>query len=391
MKLNSIVFCHDTRYFCDNDKKTYAVGAFPYSLWQERFLPHCEHFYVIGRKSKHEQITASTPSSGENVTHILLDNINTPRTFLIKRKAARKAISDRVTRADILVIRGPAEFGMIAAKAARKAKKPYVVEMSGCAFDHTWHHGSIIGKLYAPIKYLRARQMVWHADQTLYVTQNFLQKRYPTKGLTATASNVDLHATPTAILQARLRKITAPPASPQIALIGNHGNKLKGIDIAIKALAHLHKSGQDFHFHILGEGNPTRWQRLINKHKIADKITFHQPLAGREAVLHWLDSMNIYIQPSRHEGLPRALIEAMSRGLPALASNAGGTAELLPPDCIHQTGNHKQLANQLSVLINDKEMQNRYAAQNFTTAQLYNKENLAPIRQSFYENLKRKI
>ena len=43
-----------------------------------------------------------------------------------------------------------------------------------------------------------------------------------------------------------------------------------------------------------------------------------------------MDQADFYISPSRQEGLPRSVIEAMARSLPCLASNVGGTSELLP-------------------------------------------------------------
>jgi glycosyltransferase involved in cell wall biosynthesis len=386
MKSNTIIFCHDTCYFHDNAGKTYVNGAFPYKLWQERFLPHYGNIIIIGRKSKAIK-TTTTLSNGANVTHILLDNINSPAAFLTSRRAARKTISSLVKNAAALVIRGPSEFGMIAAREARRQNKPYAVEMSGCAFNHTWHHGTLTGKLYAPVKYFRARHMISHADQILYVTRDFLQKRYPSQAITASASNVEIAAPDESILETRREKIKTA-TTPRIGLIGNHGNKLKGIDIAIKALSILHKNGQDFHCHILGDGDPQRWQPLIRKHSLTDKITFHAPVSGGEPVLQWLDQMDIYIQPSRHEGLPRALIEAMSRALPCLASNAGGTAELLRSECIHKKGSYRQLAQHITSLINDKEKQALYAIENFATAQNYTAETLTPIRHEFYKKLK---
>ena len=41
---------------------------------------------------------------------------------------------------------------------------------------------------------------------------------------------------------------------------------------------------------------------------------------------------DIYIFPSRHEGLPTSLIEAMSSGLPAVVSDIGGCDDLIFDD-----------------------------------------------------------
>ena len=64
--------------------------------------------------------------------------------------------------------------------------------------------------------------------------------------------------------------------------------------------------------------------------------------------MKWLDGLDIYIQPSFQEGLPRALVEAMSRGLPALGSSVGGIPELLPSYCLHEPGDSSKLAELLT-------------------------------------------
>ena len=64
-------------------------------------------------------------------------------------------------------------------------------------------------------------------------------------------------------------------------------------------------------------------------------------------VYGWMQKLDLYIQPSLTEGLPRALIEAMANGKPALASSAGGIPELLDTESLHRPGDWRQLARQI--------------------------------------------
>jgi len=390
-KVTSILFCNDT-YYRKNDKgDTLAYGAFPYALWQERFLPHCDTLTVIGRKkpfSADLQDDNLDISNGPHVSHILLPNINSPIKRLTQGQTLYKRIENEVAKVDAVILRGPTEFAMMAAKAARKLGKPYAVEMSGCAFDHTWHHGSLIGNLYAPIKYLRARNMVKNAERVIYVTQYFLQRRYPTNGHTTFASNVEITAPPQKVLGQRLQRIKTQKSPQKIGLIGNYGNHLKGIGVALKALKALKDSGGDFTLHVLGKGDPKQWENTIKRYGL--NVSFDGTRPGGEPVMEWLDSMDIYIQPSFHEGLPRAVIEAMSRGLPCLTSNAGGTDELLPTQCIHKKGNHKALAKTLISIWDDKDWQVAQSTANAKHALNYTKEALAPRRHKFWKELKEK-
>ena len=323
-------------------------------------------------------------SSGDHVSFHLLDNINSPTKKLTQSSEVYKQIKSLVMQTDRVIIRGPSEFGMMAAHAARELSKPYCVEMSGCAFDHTWHHGSWIGKLYAPLKYLRARHMIKHAARVLYVTERFLQRRYPHKGIHTHASNVSLPDLNPDILQQRLERIQSQTQPLTFGLIGNFNNHLKGLDIAFKALRQFKKHNPDCHLKILGHGDPQKWAHDIARYELQDHVTFNAPVTLQTDVLSWLDTIDIYIQPSRHEGLPRALIEAMSRGCPALASDAGGTDELLDKTLIHKRSDHRALTKHMINVCHPFEM-TKHAMMNFKTAQRYTHTTLAPRRHDFYE------
>lgn len=383
LKLNAMhaVFATDTYFSCASDGAMYSFGAFPTSLWAERFLPHFRSLTVIGRRKNFEPIHARTAirSDHPQVRFLLLPNINTPMDRIFGAREAATKINAEVGGSDAVILRGPTEFGMIAARAARMvnkpAKIPLAVEMSGCAFDHTWHHKSLTGKLYAPVKYLRARRMVKNADCVIYVTENFLQSRYPTNGTSTNASNVEIDTPSPTILQKRLSKIENP-GPLTFGLIGNHGNNLKGLDIACAAFAHIQSQLPPFEFRVLGHGPASSPYSFVR---------FDQPLSDKNDVLAWLDNIDIYLQPSRHEGLPRALIEAMSRACPALASNAGGTPELLAPECIHKRSNVKQLSTQILQALNP-EWRKRQAIRNFSTAKNYTRETLMPRREKFWRD-----
>jgi glycosyltransferase involved in cell wall biosynthesis len=384
-------FAHDTYYSRAPDGAVYSFGAFPSSLWTERFLPHFESLTVIGREKTFESIHAQTAirSDHPQVRFQLLPSISSASGLILNRAKVVKIINAEVGGSDAVIVRGPTEFGMIATKAAKRAarskltsvNKNVAVEMSGCAFDHTWYHKSLTGKIYAPVKYLRARRMVKNADAVCYVTETFLQSRYPTNGTSANASNIEIDAPSSAVLQQRLHRIESTTPLLSFGLIGNHGNNLKGLDIACAALGRVQSQLPPFELRVLGHGPQ------ISKYPF---VHFDQPLNDKNDVLNWLDNIDIYLQPSRHEGLPRALIEALSRGCPALASNAGGTPELLAPECIHRRGNIKQLSIQILQALNP-EWQKRQAIRNFSTAKNYTRDVLIPRREEFWRNFASKL
>lgn len=374
-----LLFIHDT-YYTRKDREVYAHGAFPASLWVERYQPHFSDITVMGR-DKAGVVEGLPKSSAEGVKFILAENINHPCKRIFAAAPVKHMIREQIDKVDVLIIRGPSELGLIAANYARKTGKPYAVELSGCGFDNLWYHGSLIAKLYAPLKYVRVRKMTKKAVGVLYVTQGFLQNRYPTRGFQENASNVDI------ITQKR----TAPKnAKFIIGLMGNYNNKLKGLDVAIKALGLIKKKLPDLELRILGMGDPQKWQVLIKAQGLEGHVIFDSALRYPKDVMDWLDRLDLYIQPSRHEGLPRSLIEAMSRGLPALASDVGGIPELLEPAYLHRRGDYKRLAGQIIDMM-DAKKRDAAGKQNFETSKDYAQSALKPRHDAFYKRLKKAL
>jgi len=96
--------------------------------------------------------------------------------------------------------------------------------------------------------------------------------------------------------------------------------------------------------------------------------------------MSWLDEIDIYLQPSLAEGLPRSLIEALSRGCPIIASRCGGIPELLDDECLIRPGVVSELRDQLTARVDDTQWQLKQARQNWTQARRYTTDVLGPKR-----------
>lgn len=197
-------------------------------------------------------------------------------------------------------------------------------------------------------------------------------------------SNVQLNKSDASVMEKRLERINNDKPLFSIGLIGSLSHAYKGIDVALDALGQIKDQLPPFEFRILGAGNPDKWKRLAAQKGLTGQTVFCGTVANGAAVNQWLDEIDLYIQPSFQEGLPRALVEAMNRGCPALGSSAGGIPELLDTGCIHRAGDSKTLAVTLQQAISDKEWQIRQAKRNFKEAAQYDKAELDPIRWNFW-------
>ena len=101
----------------------------------------------------------------------------------------------------------------------------------------------------------------------------------------------------------------------------------KGIDILLKAWKILtQKYNKDTKLQIFGAGDCTIFDRLVSDLQVGDYVHF----AGfTENIKDFLLNSHVFILPSRVEGLSNALLEAMSLGLPCIATDISGNQDLI--------------------------------------------------------------
>jgi glycosyltransferase involved in cell wall biosynthesis len=85
----------------------------------------------------------------------------------------------------------------------------------------------------------------------------------------------------------------------------------------------------DWEWHIAGDG-PQLYglQSLAKELGIEDRIHF-LGWQSREQLIQSYTKANVFLFPSRHEGMPNAMLEAMASGLPVIASCIAGSEELV--------------------------------------------------------------
>jgi len=300
-----------------------------------------------------------------------------------------KIIEKSVIESDAIIVRVPSLIGYKVAKFAKKHNKPYLVEIVGCTWDSLWNH-STKGKLIAFSNYLSMRKSVKEAPFALYVTNMFLQHRYPNNGVNIGCSDVALLETNNQVLEQRLKKINEMTETQTIVLgtTAAVNVRYKGQQYVIKAISKLNKEGYNFEYHLVGGGDNSYLKAMAKKYKIEDKVKFLGTYTHKE-VFDYLDMIDVYIQPSKTEGLPRSLVEAMSRGCPSLGSNVGGIPELLEKNNIFKKNSSKEIYVLLKH-INRESLMNE-AKHNFKKAQEYNKDVLNKKREAFYKDFIDKV
>ncbi|KHK01388.1 glycosyltransferase family 4 protein [Desulfovibrio sp. TomC] len=102
----------------------------------------------------------------------------------------------------------------------------------------------------------------------------------------------------------------------------------KGLDVLLDALSRL-PAELDYRLTIVGDGplRPELAERAAGL-GLADRVAF-AGWAAREAMPGLLGGADLFVFPSRDEGMPNAVLEAMASGLPVVATRISGNEELV--------------------------------------------------------------
>lgn len=264
-------------------------------------------------------------------------NISSIIGQLTNKRLCKKILSAAIIDSDLIIIRLPSMIGYLAFNICKKYHKKIFVEMVGCPLDSLWYH-SFRGKLMAPISFIQTRKCVWHSDYVLYVTDKFLQRRYPTKGKQIGCSDVKILK----MNEKKDYKHIDLGDNITLGTIGVLDIAYKGQKYVIKAMKLLKKQGFNVTYELVGSGSFDKLATYAKKHNVSENVRIIGQM-NHDNIFDWLNHIDIYIQPSNTEGMPRSLIEAMSVGCLCISSNAGGMPELLDSRFVFKKKNWKEL------------------------------------------------
>lgn len=381
-KINTLLFVHDGPLYRDRNGAYYGVGL--NDALRRRYLSIARQVVFLMRVSvlPEQDKARYTPIRDAGFRVIEIPDFKSPRAYFTKRKQARHIIEAAVAGSDAVIARLPSGAGSLAVEAATASGTPLLAEMVACTRDTYWYH-SWLGKLIAPYFYLRQRRIMRRVRYCMYVSRDFLQRRYPVSGAKASCSNVELPDMQAGTLQARMARIAARNRKTPLLLgsVGNVSMRLKGHQDVIRAIARLKKQGIRIEYTIAGGGNPKRLQNLIRRYGLQHQVDLKGALPHRN-IFEFMDALDVYIQPSRTEGLPRAVVEAMSRACPVIGSRTGGIPELVHPRGLFRPGSVKEIAELLKTI--DQSWMQEEARRSFQVAQDYDHTLLGKKRQDFY-------
>jgi len=120
------------------------------------------------------------------------------------------------------------------------------------------------------------------------------------------------------------------PHTRQLLYVGRL-DPVKALDVLLDACRVLRDGEQEFEVNLVGEG-PMR-ELLTAKARrlgLGDRIHFWGPLPLNQ-LPDWYRAADVFVLPSRSEGVPNVLLEALACRTPFVATRVGGVPEVAPP------------------------------------------------------------
>lgn len=126
----------------------------------------------------------------------------------------------------------------------------------------------------------------------------------------------------------QFRQIEVKPRARKLLYTGRLASE-KGLPVLFESLKLLDQQGYDFELTLVGDGEERKsLEELAQQMDIAGRLVF-AGFASQDGVRGYLLQSDVFILPSFAEGVPVSLMEAMACGIPVIATQVGGIAELI--------------------------------------------------------------
>ena len=407
----NLVVVLEHRFLRTPDGRVWTPTTFAYNFWQ-RYLEVFDSVRVVARVRDVPDVTdGCRRADGENVTFASVPYYVGPWQFALRAWSVMRALQEAVMPYDAVILRVPSTLANLMVPVLRKRRQPFGLEVVGDPWD-VFSPGAV--KWLWPVRVLARFWFTWalkkqcqEAAAVAYVTKFALQRRYPPGKISYNYSGVELFdasfasmaQTPRVTHYSDVELSDSAFKMPNkdyhqtnkftLITVGSLEHLYKGVDVLIDAVSLCVREGLDIHLVVVGDGRYRPYlEARCRKRGIEDRTHFLGQLPAGEPVYAQLDRADLFVLASRQEGLPRALLEAMARGLPCIGTSIGGIPELLPPEDLVPPNDAKALAAKIREILGNPQRMAQMSLRNFQKAHEYREEVLKEKRRAFYQVVK---
>jgi len=379
----------EQRYQRTPDGHVWTPSVGGYQFWS-RYLKVFDKVDVVARVQNVTIVPNDfIRADGERVKFVDLPYYVGPWQYLVNAYKIEKILKFTAKESDAVLLRIPGQISNVFSRHLNKLNHPYGVEVVGDPYD-VFAPGAVGHPLRVFFRQWGQLQMESQCSKAIaaaYVTEHTLQKRYPCNSPSFGVSDVELRGSKTVTA----RESFGVCGTFTLTLVGSLAQLYKAPDIFIKAVAICVGKGYKIKANIIGDGKYRQQLEVqVDQMGLRGNIAFLGNLPAGEAVQNELLKADIFVLPSRTEGLPRAMIEAMACALPCIGSNVGGIPELLSASDLVPPGNAQVLADKIEEVITSPARMRSMSARNLIKSMDFRNDILDLRRNQFYTYVQQK-
>jgi glycosyltransferase involved in cell wall biosynthesis len=372
------------RYERTPDGAIWCKQGKAYNYWS-KMLEVFGHVKVIARVKDVAQVPdGGHRADGDGVSFTAVPYYVGPAEYLRNARGVRRAACGAICDEDAVVMHAGTELAAALEPEFSKRNRPYGVIVVGDP-DEVFAPKSVKHLLRPVFRWwFTYRQQVdcFNACAALYVTEKTLQSKYPCPQHSVSATDVEL---PEEAIVSSPRVFALVQTHFELVTVGTMEQRYKAHDVLIDAVAMCIEDGFDIKLTLIGDGKHRKELEAQALRKgIGDRVLFTGTVPSGKEVRNWLDKSDLFILPSRTEGLPRAMIEAMARALPCIGSDVGGIPELLDEKDLVPSADTLALADKITEVLTAPERLTIMSARNLEKARFFRDAVTKERRVSFY-------
>lgn len=362
----------------------------------DRYLNVFDELVVCARMKKSDTLTAKAlRSDRKEVSFVGMPDFRGVAGIIKHYIKIQKALFTALKQADCVIFRAPSPISMVSYAIVRLSGKPFAVELMNNPRTHFSAHAmhNWYQPLIASFITNQTERMCRKANGVSYVTQKALQELYPSTAKLKGESDRYFESSYSTINLSPVHYIKhdwGEDRPDPIVLVhsGEMVDYRKGQNVFIEALSELKNRGYNVKGIMIGDGEKrTEFEGLANNKDVYDRIDFVGWKSGFDNVQKELLKGHIFVFPSRGEGLPRSVIEAMASGMLCFGSNIDGIPELLDRTLLIDEFDGKAFADRIEPYLKDWKFAKNKRDELFKLSKKYENSILTQRRNEFYRKL----
>lgn len=384
---------YELHFYRDTNGEYWSKRLVDYKFL-ERYISVFEEISICARVAKIDKAeNGMMKVSGPRVSFVELPDTQGMSETIKRLSQTKKIFRKALMESDALITRAPTMLTMLLYKEIKRSNILFSVDVALSGLNLIQKSGFIWDNANKWID-RRLKKICMKANGVSYVTEYVLQQKYPCRAMkepdnenyfTSSFSTIEMND------QHYYKQNWKKDEVPKKFVLVHSGfmdDERKCQDIVLKAVKKVIERGYNVEIRFIGDGAlRNKYELMSEQLGIKDNCKFCGLISSKETLLNELRKCHLFVFPTKAEGLPRAVLEAMAQGLPCISSPVDGVPELLKDDYLVNWWDEDGFADKICSMISDWPQMVEQSEINYEKALEYHNDILKKKRHDFYGNL----